>query len=347
MFNKFSYSKSLKFFRVYFILLILIASVLSAQRNGGKRWGGQKTQMRDAPKIGIIFGAVVDSASGEPVPYASVSVINERGGTIVTGGITKENGEFHIKEIPLGRHSIVVEYIGYAPKKIGPLTFVPFGDNVTTHNLEKISLVQKVLQLGEVDVMAERPMFIQTAQKRVFSAEKNTLSTGGSAIDVLRQVPGVEVDMDDNVSLRGSSQVNIMIDGKPSTIAGGDIKSLLQSIPSANIADIEVMTNPGAKYDPEGMAGIINIVLKENKFAGFNGNLNTSANSRGGSNVSGQVNLRALSFNTFANVGIRQSVREFSGDSYRIYNFDSYSNILEQDNKGKRNGENLFLKTGF
>lgn len=347
MFNKFSYSKSLKFFRVYFILLILISSVLSAQRNGGKRWGGQQTQMRDAPKIGIIFGTVVDSASGEPVPYASVSVINERGGTIVTGGITKENGEFHIKEIPLGRHSIVVEYIGYAPKKIGPLTFVPFGDNVTTHNLETISLVQKVLQLGEVDVMAERPMFIQTAQKRVFSAEKNTLSTGGSAIDVLRQVPGVEVDMDDNVSLRGSSQVNIMIDGKPSTIAGGDIKSLLQSIPSANIADIEVMTNPGAKYDPEGMAGIINIVLKENKFAGFNGNLNTSANSRGGSNVSGQVNWRTLSFNTFANVGIRQSVREFSGDSYRIYNFDSYSNILEQDNKGKRNGENLFLKTGF
>ena len=81
--------------------------------------------MKDAPKIGVIFGAVVDSASGEPVPYASISVINERGGTIVTGGITKENGEFHIKEIPLGRHSIVVEYIGYAPKKIGPLTFIP------------------------------------------------------------------------------------------------------------------------------------------------------------------------------------------------------------------------------
>jgi hypothetical protein len=86
--------------------------------------------------------------------------------------------------------------------------------------------------------------------------------------------------------------------GKPSTIAGGDVKSLLRSIPAANIADVEVMTNPGAKYDPEGMAGIINIVLKENKFAGLNGNFNSSADSRGGKNISGQVNWRTITFNT-------------------------------------------------
>ena len=113
--------------------------------------------------------------------------------------------------------------------------------------------------MAGVDVEGERPLFVQTAEKRVFNVEKNSLSTGGNAIDALRQVPGVEVDPDDNVSLRGSSKVNLMIDGKPSSIAGGDVKSLLQSIPSANIADIEVMTNPGAKYDPEGMAGIITV----------------------------------------------------------------------------------------
>jgi hypothetical protein len=174
----------------------------------------QRQQMKDAPKIGVVYGTVVDSASGLPVPYASVYVISQRGGTIVTGGITKETGEFHITEIPLGRYMIIVEYIGYTKKELGPLTFLPFGDNKTTHDLETISLVQKVLEMGEIQVMGERPMFIQTAQKRVFSAEENTLSTGGSAIDVLRQVPGVEVDMDDNVSLRGSSQVNLMIDGK-------------------------------------------------------------------------------------------------------------------------------------
>ncbi len=308
---------------------------------------GQQRQMQDAPKIGVIYGTVVDSASGEPVPYASISVVNQRGGTIVTGGITKENGEFHITEIPLGRHSVVVEYIGYGVKKIGPITFLPFGDNVTTHNLETIPLVQKVLELGEVDVTADRPMFIQTAQKRIFSAEQNTLSTGGSAIDVLRQIPGVEVDMDDNVSLRGSSQVNMMIDGKPSVIAGGNIKELLRSIPAANIADVEVMTNPGAKYDPEGMAGIINIVLKENKFAGLNGNLSSSADSQRGSNLSGQINWRTVSFNTFANVGARRYVRQSSGDSYRTMQFDAFESVLDQASEGSRLGDNLFLKTGF
>ena len=331
--------------RITIIVTFLCFTVLSAQHHG--RRGMQRQQMKDAPKIGVVYGTVVDSASGLPVPYASVYVISQRGGTIVTGGITKETGEFHITEIPLGRYMIVVEYIGYAKKELGPLTFLPFGDNKTTHDLETIPLVQKVLEMGEVQVMGERPMFIQTAQKRIFSAEDNTLSTGGSAIDVLRQVPGVEVDMDDNVSLRGSSQVNLMIDGKPSTIAGGDVKSLLRSIPAANIADVEVMTNPGAKYDPEGMAGIINIVLKENKFAGFNGNLNSSADSRGGTNISGQVNWRTITFNTFANVGIRQSIRQFSGDSYRIFQFDSFNNILDQDSEGERIGDNLFLKTGF
>ena len=331
--------------RITIIVTFLCFTVLSAQPHG--RRGMQRQQMKDAPKIGVVYGTVVDSASGLPVPYASVYVISQRGGTIVTGGITKETGEFHITEIPLGRYMIIVEYIGYTKKELGPLTFLPFGDNKTTHDLETIPMVQKVLEMGEVQVMGERPMFIQTAQKRIFSAEENTLSTGGSAIDVLRQVPGVEVDMDDNVSLRGSSQVNLMIDGKPSTIAGGDVKSLLRSIPAANIADVEVMTNPGAKYDPEGMAGIINIVLKENKFAGLNGNFNSSADSRGGKNISGQVNWRTITLNTFANVGVRQSVRQFSGDSYRIFQFDSYNNILDQDNKGDRNGDNLFLKTGF
>ncbi|MDP6457667.1 MAG: outer membrane beta-barrel family protein, partial [Candidatus Marinimicrobia bacterium] len=110
---------------------------------------------------------------------------------------------------------------------------------------------------------------------------------------------------------------------------------------------VEVMTNPGAKYDPEGMAGIINIVLKENKFAGLNGNFNSSADSRGGKNVSGQINWRTLAFNTYANVGVRRRVRQFSGDSYRTMQFRAYENILDQSSEGDGSGDNLFLKTGF
>jgi outer membrane receptor protein involved in Fe transport len=138
-----------------------------------------------------------------------------------------------------------------------------------------------------------------------------------------------------------------MIDGKPSSIAGGDIKSLLQSIPSANIADIEVMTNPGAKYDPEGMAGIINIVLKENKFAGLNGNINTGGDSQGGSNLSGQINYRTTSYNSFINLGMNDRKRISDGSSMRWMEFPSFRNEINQISNSNSGGPNLFIKSGF
>ena len=336
-------------YRKILVSFLVLSTITFAQR-GGRSWGGSSQGQMDpskAPKIGIVYGSVVDSASSNPVPYASISIVNARSSTIMTGGITNEKGEFYIKEIPLGRHNVVVEYIGYKKKQLGPYTFLPFGDNKTEYDLKTVSLTQTTLQMAGVDVEAERPLFVQTAEKKVFNVEKNSLSTGGNAIDALRQVPGVEVDPDDNISLRGSSNVNVMIDGKPSSIAGGDIKSLLQSVPSANIADIEVMTNPGAKYDPEGMAGIINIVLKENKFAGFNGNVNTGGDNLGGTNISGQVNYRTTAFNTFINLGSREGIRETSGNSLRETDYNGLMNSLDQVSSSTSGGPNLFVKTGF
>jgi len=333
--------------KIIIISMFLITSLAIGQRGGH---GGMRQQQMDpgkVPKIGVVYGTVIDSASGSPIAYASVSIINNRSNTIMTGGITTEDGEFNIKEIPLGRHKVVIEYIGYKKQELGPYTFMPFGDNQTEYNLETISLNQTTLQMAGVEVEGDRPLFVQTAEKRVFNVEKNSLSTGGNAIDALRQVPGIEVDPDDNVSLRGSSKVNLMIDGKPSSIAGGDIKSLLQSIPSANIADIEVMTNPGAKYDPEGMAGIINIVLKENKFAGLNGNINTGGDSQGGTNLSGQVNYRTTAFNSFINLGMNDRKRISSGNSLRTMDFPAFRNSLDQESESNSGGPNLFIKTGF
>ena len=335
--------------KILFILILAFTSLSFAQHGGGRRGGysQQQTDPTKVPKIGVVYGTVVDSASGTPIPYASVAIVNSRSSTIMTGGITNQDGEFHIKEIALGRHKIVVEYIGYKKQEFGPYTFMPFGNNKTEYNLETIALTQTTLQMAGIDVEGERPLFVQTAEKRVFNVERNSLSTGGNAIDALRQVPGVEVDPDDNISLRGSSRVNLMIDGKPSSIAGGDIKSLLQSVPAANIADIEVMTNPGAKYDPEGMAGIINIVLKENKFAGLNGNINTGGDSQGGSNLSGQVNYRTTTFNSFINLGMNDRKRISDGTSYRTMEFPAFNNILDKNNQSNSGGPNLFVKTGF
>ena len=331
------------------ISFILITSISFAQRggHGGGGWSKQtQTDPAKAPKIGVVYGTVLDSTSGTPIPYASVSIINNRSNTIMTGGITNEDGEFHIKEIAIGRHKIVIEYIGYKKQELGPYTFMPYGDK-KEYNLDKIVLSQTTLQMAGIDVEGERPLFVQTAEKRIFNVEKNSLTTGGNAIDALRQVPGVEVDPDDNISLRGSSRVNLMIDGKPSSIAGGDIKSLLQSVPAANIADIEVMTNPGAKYDPEGMAGIINIVLKENKFAGLNGNVNTGGDSQGGSNLSGQVNYRTTTFNSFINLGMNDRKRISDGSSIRTMQFPGFKNTLDKTNDSKSGGPSLFVKTGF
>ena len=251
-----------------------------------------------------------------------------------------------MKEIPLGKHLVVIEYIGYEKKTIGPLVLLPYGENKVSHEFSEIFLVQKILNLGEITVEADKPIFIQTAEKKTFNVENNSISSGGNAIDVLRQIPEVEVDMDDNISLRGNSQVNIMIDGKPSAMSG-DIKTLLQSISSNNIADVEIMTNPGAKYDPEGLAGIINIKLKENKFAGMNGNFNSSGTSIGGKNFSSQMNLRKEKFNTFLNFGMREGIRQSSGDSYRVYDFVQYLDILDQKNNNNRSNTSFFLKTGF
>lgn len=329
--------------------LLTITSVTFAQRGkwqGGSGKGGQMDPSK-APKIGQVYGTVVDSTTSEPIPYASISIINSRSNTILTGGISDDRGIFDIKEIPLGKHKVIIEYIGYEKKELGPYTFLPFGkNNQTEYNLEEISLNQTSLQMAGVEVEGERPLFVQTAEKRVFNVEKNSLSTGGSAIDALRQVPGVEVDPDDNISLRGNTKVNLMIDGKPSSIAGGDIKSLLQSVPASNIADIEVMTNPGAKYDPEGMAGIINIVLKENRFAGLNGNFNTGGDTQGGTNLSGQVNFRNTKFNSFINLGLNDKVWNSDGTSYRKMEYQAYENILNQSYDSKSNGPNLFVKTG-
>ena len=330
------------------VILLVLSSFAFSQRGnwgGGKGRGGQMDPSK-APKIGQVYGTVVDSATSKPIPYASISIVNSRSNTILTGGITDDRGIFHVKEIALGKHKVIVEYIGYEKRELGPYTFLPFGKNQTEYNLEKISLNQTTLQMAGVQVEGERPLFVQTAEKRIFNVEKNSLTTGGSAIDALRQVPGVEVDPDDNISLRGNSKVNLMIDGKPSSIAGGDIKSLLQSVPAANIADIEVMTNPGAKYDPEGMAGIINIVLKENRFAGLNGNINSGGDTQGGTNLSGQINFRNTKYNSFINLGLNNRVRVSDGTSFRKMELGDYSNTLNQSFNSKRGGPNLFIKTG-
>lgn len=294
---------------------------------------------------GVLQGTVIDSITNRPIQYASISLISLRTNDIVTGGVTNDYGKFDISQIPAGRYNISIEYIGYVRQIKGPLKFNP-RENSMHHNLENIKLVQSALAFQDVEVQGERPLFIQTINKKIFNVEQNTLSSGGSALDVLRQVPGVDVDIDGNISLRGSSNVNVLIDGKPSTMTSGDSEALLENIPADNIRDIEVITNPSAKYDPEGMAGIINIILKENRFAGLNGNIKSGGTSIGSFNGSGQINFRNDKLNIFTNIGLRHDVRSVLGANYRETELTEYSFIIDQDIVGERGGNNILLKTG-
>lgn len=297
------------------------------------------------PKIGIVSGLVIDSVSNIPIQYASVSLISKRNNQIVTGGITESDGKFTITEIPVGKYDLSIEFIGYKRVVLGPITLDP-RENSTNQNLGKIRLVQTSLSFNDINVEGERPLFSQTMEKKIFNVEQNNLSAGGSALDVLRQVPGIDVDIDGNVSLRGSANINILIDGKPANMTGGDSNTILENITSDNIKDIEVVTNPSAKYDPEGMAGIINIILKENRFEGINGSINSGISTLGSYNASGQLNFRNNKLNLFSNIGLRHDVRGGSGDNYRETDFIDYQSILDQVMDGERGGDNIFIKSG-
>ena len=321
-----------------FVVLLNVAFVI-AQGHAGRGSGGR-------PAMGKISGVVVDSLSGQEIAYASVSVINMKTDEIITGAITDDSGYFIIKGISFGRFMVRVEFIGYSPAKVGPIKMFPGGGSMEPF-LGKIMLQQKTIELSDVTVTADKPIFTHSVDKKTFNVEQNTTTTGGNAIDVLRQIPGVEVDINGKVSLRGNTNVNLLIDGKSTRMSSDNQEALLENILANNISDVEVITNPGAKYDPDGMAGILNIVLKENKLAGLNGSFALGTDFGNRNNGSGQINYKNKHFNLFSNVGLKARVRNRTGDNEQIMNSDEIKTELNEITAGDRNGSNLFLKGGF
>ena len=221
-----------------------------------------------------IMGMVVDANSEEVLQYVNVALLNPKDSSMVNGVITDERGFFVMNGIKnKGNYILKLSFIGYKdffknikwdgkPIKLGTL---------------KMNTASEILE--GVEIVAERQMMEYKLDKRVINVDKNLVSAGGSASDVLENVPSVSVDEDGAVSLRGNSNVKVLIDGKPSELLGNDLASVLAQIPASTIANIEVITNPSAKYDPEGMSGIINIKLKEKGNKGLSGNVNLTAGS--------------------------------------------------------------------
>ncbi len=214
-------------------------------------------------KTGVITGKVMDAKTNETLPYVSI-VIKNSNNEILTGGITSENGVFEIEKIPLGENTVEIQFIGYKTvvKKIN------FTKENSKHTIGTIALVTDTAQLDEVEVIAEVSTVVQKIDRKVINVGKDLTSAGTTASELLNNVQSVTVDSQTgNISLRGNENVRVLIDGKPANVSAAQ---LLQQIPSTSIKQIELITNPSAKYNPEGMSGIINIILHKNANQGFN-----------------------------------------------------------------------------
>ena len=209
---------------------------------------------------GKITGRVYDKNTGAAIEYATIAVLNAKDSALVTGTVTEGNGTFTVKAA-YGKYLVRVSFMGYEthfyPKE------VVLNEKQATAALGKIQIAPSAMMMEEVQVRAERTLVEYQLDKRVVNVDKNLVSSGGTATDVLEQVPSVSVDNDGNVSLRGSSNVKVLINGRPYELMGNDLETLLEQIPASSVESVEVITNPSAKYDPEGMSGIINIKLKE------------------------------------------------------------------------------------
>lgn len=254
------------FKNVLLIGLIFLSSTLMAQ-------GPSHTSSTNAPKgnsnkpSSTIRGIVIDESTGQAIPYVNIAIIKATKDSTLVNGITTDNdGHFVIKQ-SYGKYIIRLSFIGYK-NYITNLNVDK--DNI---NLGTIKIKQAAETLQGVEITAERSMVEYQLDKRVVNVDKNLVSAGGSASDVLESVPSVAVDQDGNVSLRGSGGVKILVDGRPSELLGSDLPTILAQIPASTIESIEIITNPSAKYNPEGMSGIINIKLKEKGNRGFNGNV--------------------------------------------------------------------------
>lgn len=331
--------------------LLIGLTNLHAQMPGGN--------MKSIPNMGQVYGKITDSANKGLADVSVVllqkkydSVSKKTKDVLLKGLVTKGNGEFSFEELPImGQLKLKISASGYNPLEQA-VSFMPSmtpgaakpaapsGMPSFNKDLGNIRLVAEVKQLQEVTVTSTKPLMKLDADKKVFNVEKNLVSAGGTALDIMKNVPSVQVDIDGNVKLRNSAP-QLFIDGRPTTLT-------LEQIPADAIESVEVMTNPSAKYDASGGgAGILNIVLKKNKKQGYNGNIRAGADMLGGVNGGLDLNLRQQKFNITASFNGNLIRDNSTGTTTRLNLQDVPKTGLYQVNDGKVKGGISFSRLGF
>ncbi|QNK62591.1 TonB-dependent receptor [Pedobacter sp. PAMC26386] len=263
------------------------------------------------PASGKLTGKVVDIQNNETVPFATAILINRKTKATVKVAQTDADGSLIMNDVPAGVFTFKISYVGYQTMVRDSVAITK-----TQHLINLGTIKMKAAKgnvLSEVTITAQKTPIQLGIDKKVFSVDQSLVSEGGSAGDLLQNVPSVQTDVDGNVSLRGSTGVKVLIDGKPSLIAGGNIAQVLASIPASSIETVEVITNPSAKYDAEGQSGIINIVLKKNTKLGFNGNVALTAGNRDNYNGNLSLSFQNKKINIYGNYGYRYGNRPGGG----------------------------------
>jgi len=268
------------------------------------------------PKIkGFIKGEVIDATEGIAVEYATIVLLSADGSKQITGTVSEAGGAFKLPDVPAGKYQMKVSFIGYKETVVPDVETTPKSPDL---DLGQIKLGTDAVVLEGVEVVAEKALIENRIDKMVYNADQDATNQGGDATDLLRKVPLLSVDLNGNVSLRGSQNLQILINGRPSTIFASSIADALKSIPSDQIKSVEVITTPGAKYDGEGSGGIINIITKKKEAQGFTGTVNSSI---GNLQNNAGLNLNAL----FGRFGLNGGVNSFWS--------------------WKRDADNVFLRT--
>ena len=308
-------------------LFLLITPIAAQNRSGGPQ--------------GTISRKILDAATKGAVEYANIVLNNATDSSQVTGTISQSDGSFRLENLRPGKYYVEVYFLGYQTQHINDVQISRRNPTVDVGN---ILIRQSTVSMNAVEVEGEKAPISYQIDKKVINVERQLTATSGSAVDVLENVPSIRVDIEGNVCLRGSGSFRVLIDGRPTIL---DASDALQQIPASTIANIEIITNPSAKFDPEGTAGIINIILKKNRKSGRSGFANVNAGLDDKYGIDGTVEYKTERYSTVLSVDYNR--RNYSGndiDENRTTR-DGVTSFLYSEGESQRGRINMGLRAGF
>ena len=288
----------------------------------------------------IVSGKVTNSENSEPLEYATITILDLKDNNVVTGGLSDETGNFKIST-KKGIYNVLIEYMSFKNKTL---------ENINVYNdlsLGEVQLELNYESLGEVEIIAEETSVEIRLDKKIYTVGKDLSVRGGTANDVLDNIPSVSTDLDGNILLRGNDAARILINGKPSRLVGIN-STFIKQLPADAIEKVEVITSPSARYEAEGSGGIINIILRKSKKLGLNGSLSANAGDPKANSLSSNINYRNGKINFFNSSSIYDRLRP--GNSSGIteyYNGDNPSTFFSENRYRERDSEGYFVNNGF